>query len=656
MAEILWQPSEARRRACNITAFEQALAGACGRDFAGYADWHRYSTEQAADFWRFYLRYSGLPVQGGETAAIELLQGDQMANSRWFTGATTNYARAMLYPSAPESVDNQLAIIARHENGDRRCLTYAELREQVAACAAALRAAGVERGDRVAAMLGNVPETVILLCACAAIGALFSSCSPDFGEQAVLSRFEQITPKILFAQPAYSYQGRRYNTVAVIEKLAAATAGLAATVFVPDAAASADDKLSSPAVRWDDWLAAAAGQPLSFAEVPFEHPLYILYSSGTTGLPKAIVHRTGGVMLKHHTEHHLHSDIRAGDKIFYFTTCGWMMWNWLVSALMQAATIVLYEGSPAYPDMESLWRLAEQEQLTFFGTSARYIQSSGNAAPPHSIADLSALRTLASTGSVLSRAAFTWLYENVKSDMHVASISGGTDIVGCFVLGNPAQPVVAGEIQVPAAGVDVAAYDEQHTAVLDKPGELVARSAFPSMPLKFWHDDDNRRYQAAYFSHIPGVWRHGDRITIRSGGGIIVHGRSDTTLNPGGVRIGSADITRPLEQLETITDAAAVAKKIGEDEEIWLFVVLRPGITLDDALTEEIRQTIRRAASPRHVPRRCFAVSQLPRTRSGKTTELAITDVINGRVVANRLAMANPEALDEIAAVVQALE
>ena len=662
-----------------MRAFERALAAHCKREFANYAEWHEYSTAHPGEFWKFYLHYANLPVQGAD-AAVPLSGGEELWQKKWFDGAQVNYAQALLHPPAAEGGQHftrplragaerseaggvggaaaasnlapQPAIIAIREDGSERHLTYADLRAQVAACAAALTAAGVRKGDRVAAVLGNVPEAVILLAACAAIGAVFSSCSPDFGEHAAAARFAQIKPKLLFAQPAYRYQGNRYDITPMLQKLAAQTVGTAERViFIPDE----EDAIAAalpPAQQWRHWLAQGEGAPLTFAPLPFDHPLYILYSSGTTGLPKAIVHRTGGVMLKHHSEHHLHSDIRPGDAVLYFTTCGWMMWNWLVSALMQAATIFLYEGSPAQPGLEVLWQLAERHRLTFFGTSARFIQSCKSAGiSPRRVADLSALRTIASTGSPLSPAGFEWVYEEVKADVHLASISGGTDIVGCFMLGNPTLPVHAGQIQVPAAGVDVAAFGADGKPQQGEVGELVSRVPFPSMPLKFWGDDAHEKYRAAYFSHYPGVWRHGDLITIADGGGIIVHGRSDATLNPGGVRIGSADITRPLEQIPAIADAAAIGKKTAEqDEEIWLFVVLNGAAELDDALQRQIKDAIRTAASPRHVPRRIFRVSQLPRTRSGKTTELAIADVINGREVTNRSVMANPEALEEVAA------
>ena len=667
--QVLWQPTPQRIAESNMTAFEQALTKQINNKHSSvpmtYQQWHTYSTKNPAEFWRFYLRYSGLPVARGEDPNVAVLSDAPMPEVRWFEGATVNYAEAMLYPpaAAGKDISEQTAIMGIHENGTVRRLTYGELRAAVAACAAALQSAGVTQGDRVAAVMGNVPEAVILLCACAAIGAVFSSCSPDFGEQAAVARFGQIQPKLLFAQPSYSYHGRRYDIVPMIKKLAACTAGWENTIFISDGA-DAENSALPKQQQWQHWLQAGAGAPLSLVPLPFDHPLYILYSSGTTGMPKAIVHRTGGVMLKHHSEHYLHSDIRPGDYVLYYTTCGWMMWNWLVSVLMQAATIVLYEGSPAYPSLDILWQVSARYGITFLGVSARFIQSSrvaaestnatGVAGNSSTRADLSALRTIASTGSPLSPAGFEWVYQNIREDVHLASISGGTDIVGCFMLGNPNHPVIAGQIQVPAAGVDVAAVDENGEVVYDQPGELISRVPFPSMPLEFWQDEQQQRYRAAYFSHLPGVWWHGDMLTVTRSGGMIVHGRSDATLNPGGVRIGSADIYRPLEQIPEVLDAAAVGKKTEDgDEEIWLLVVLQKGLTLDEELQTKIKTVIRAAASPRHVPRRIVAVAQLPRTRSGKTTELAVGDIVNGRTVNNRAVMANPEALDEIAAAIK---
>lgn len=638
MAELLWTPSDTRIAQANITGFTRSVEATLGHALPDYRALHAWSVAEPSAFWRFYAEYAPLPL----TTPPQRIMDGPMPQTRWFAGATLNYAQALLYPPALTDPE-QPALIAVDESGAERRLSYRALREAVARCVVALERSGITEGDRVAAFIGNVPEAVILLLACAAKGVIFSSCSPDFGVDAARARFAQIAPKLLLATTGYRYQGKVYDTMDTVRQLKTAIPSLATLVLLPH-----DELDSSGRLTWETWLPDEAPE-LTFAALPFDHPLYILYSSGTTGLPKAIVHRAGGVLLSHHKEHHLHCDVKPGDVVLYYTTCGWMMWNWLVSALAQAATLVLYEGSPGYPDLGALWRLAERLGITLFGTSARFIHSCQAAGlVPKELADLAALKTITSTGSPLSESGFRWVYQAVKEDVHLASISGGTDIVSCFMLGNPTLPVYAGEIQCAGLGVDLAAYDEAGQPVVGQPGELVCRQPLPSMPLGFWNDPDGSRLRQAYFEHYPGVWRHGDLIEITPRGGVIVYGRSDATLNPGGVRIGTAEIYRPLEPLPEVLEALAVGKKLEHDEEIWLFVVLAAGIALDQALTDRIKAAIRHGASPRHVPKRIFQVSQLPRTRSGKAMELAVSRLINGQVIANREAIANPEALDEI--------
>lgn len=644
MPTPLWTPSPERAQATAMTDFRHAAERHTGQALPDFAALHAWSVQDPAAFWAFYADYAELPFK---TQATRVMSDEPMPHTAWFEGATLNYAEALLYPPALQD-EQQTAIISLKENGEERRLSYADLRHEVARCAAALRRSGITSSDRVAAYACNTPETIVLLLACASIGAIFSSCSPDFGFEAAHARFGQIRPKLLVATDGYDYGGKRFDTLPTVKRLVAEIEGLQNTILIPYEEKVAEDSF----VTWEDWLGAASSdlnlEP-SFAALPFDHPLYILYSSGTTGLPKAMVHRAGGALLTHHKEHRLHNDIGPGDVVFYFSTCGWMMWNWLVSALAQAATIVLYEGSPAYPDMTTLWRLAGRLELSFFGTSARFIQSCKAAElRPRDLADLHALKTVASTGSPLSPAGFAWIYEQVKSDVHLSSISGGTDIVSCFMLGDPARPVYAGQIQGPGLGVDLAAFDETGQPVMDEPGELVCRGPLPSMPLEFWQDPNLERYQAAYFEHYPGVWRHGDLIEITEQGGIIVYGRSDATLNPGGVRIGTAEIYKPLETLPEVVEALAVGKREAGDETIWLFVVLQADVRLSEELEQRIKTQIRQEASPRHVPKKIFQVSQLPRTRSGKATEIAVSRLVNGQDVPNREVMANPEALDEI--------
>ena len=635
MSEPLWTPSERRVAEAAMTEFRQVAERHTGQTFSDYEALHAWSAENPADFWALYASYAGFDL-----AAQRVMSDDSMPYTKWFEGAALNYAQALLYPAELKGED-ELAIVAANERGNERRLTYAELRREVARCAAALKRTGVQQGDRVAASVSNAPEAVILLLACASLGAVFSSCSPDFGADAAADRFGQIKPKLLVASGGYHYNGKFYSTLKTVQTLSKRIDSLLEVVVIPS------DEGHGNFTSWEDWLRDEDAE-LTFTPLPFDHPLYILYSSGTTGLPKAIVHRAGGALLSHHKEHRLHADIKPGDTVFYFTTCGWMMWNWLVSALAQGATIVLYDGSPSQPSLEVTWKLAEKLGMTYFGTSARFIHSCKDfGVVPKEIADLSALKSISSTGSPLSPAGFRWVYEAVKEDVHLASISGGTDIVSCFMLGNPVQSVYEGTIQSPGMGVALAAYDDTGQRVKGEPGELVCEKPLPSMPLSFWNDPDFERYKGAYLDFYPGVWRHGDLIEMTKEG-IVVYGRSDATLNPGGVRIGTAEVYRPLQSLSEVMESLAVGKKEDGDEVIWLFVVLREGVTLDEDLTKRIKAAIRQDSSPRHTPKRVFQVSQLPRTRSGKLVEVAVSRLVNGHDVPNRQSMENPEALEDI--------
>jgi acetoacetyl-CoA synthetase len=641
----LWTPTDDRIAGSNLMRFMQSVVESGGLRFDDYDALHQWSTEYPADFWSLYAAYAGINFVRGPR---QIVSDDPLPEVRWFEGATLNYAEHLLYPASVKDA-NQTAIIAVTEAGDTQELSYGDLRERVAQCASSLRRAGLTAGDRVAALAPNTPETLILLLACSSLGIIFSSASPDFGAEAAAARFTQIEPRLLFAASQYHYNGKRFNTVQTAELLAEqlAVENVILLSYGNEKAAS-----HSQFTSWEAWLTPNP-EALQFAPLPFDHPLYILFSSGTTGLPKAIVHRAGGALLKHHCEHHLHCDIKPENRVFYFTTCGWMMWNWLVSALAQGATVVLYDGSPAHPDLGVLWHLIEAQRISFFGTSARYLHSlMAQGTKPGTLADLSSLRTIASTGSPLSPAGFEYVYRDVKADLHLASISGGTDIVGCFMLGVPTEPVYSGQIQRPALGAAVRAFNDAGRAVTGQVGELVCLTPLPSMPLRFWNDPSGARYRAAYFENYPGVWRHGDLIEVTPEGGIIVYGRSDATLNPGGVRIGTAEIYRPLDDIPEVLEACAVGKKEADDEVIWLFVVLREGVTLSDDLIQRIRKQIRSKASPRHVPARVLQLSALPRTRSGKMVEIAVARLVNGQPVPNREVLANPEALVELEQVV----
>ncbi len=639
----LWTPSAKRIADTNLEQFRKQVNKHFALELANFDDLHTWSINEPKHFWDFYAQYSGIYF---DSEPQTIISDDPMPYTKWFEGATLNYAQNLLYPKGLMS-EEQIAILSVTETGAERSLTYRELRLQVAKCAAALKKQGLKKGDRVSAFATNLAETTIAFLACSSLGIIFSSCSPDFGYEAAKARFAQIEPKLLFASPLYFYGGKRFDTLETLERLAASIPSIEKVVLLAYPETSAVKTQNPNTIYWQDFLEISEG--LEFEQLPFDYPLYILFSSGTTGLPKAMVHRAGGALLKHHTEMHLHSDIKPGDKVLYFTTCGWMMWNWLISGLSQAATIVQFEGSPAFPDFEVLWKLSGKHQLTFFGTSARYLHSlQAQNVSVKDIADLSSLKTLASTGSPLSPLGFDYVYKKIKEDVHLASISGGTDIVGCFMLGIPTKPVYAGQIQGPAMAVDLLALAESGKAVQGELGELVIQNPLPSMPLYFWNDPDFERYNKAYFDTYEGKWRHGDLIAFTEQGGIIVYGRSDATLNPGGVRIGTAEIYRPLETIPEIIEACAIGKKQAQDEEIWLFVVLAEGHNLDEPLEKRIKAEIRAKASPRHLPKRILQVSQLPRTRSGKAMEIAVSRLVNGLSVPNREVIANPEALEEI--------
>ena len=581
---LLWTPSRERLKRPTYFASCRAVSKYTHKSIENYQELHAWSVENVAEFWKFYAEYVGLAL-----SSDSVMSADPMPYTKWFEGATLNYAEQILFPKDLID-DSQTAIISVTETGFERVQSFSVLRQQVGWCASALEQEGIQAGDRVVAFIGNIPEAVVLLLACASIGAVFSSCSPDFGFEAALARFGQIEPKLLFASPYYSYNGKQFDTVATVKRLAENIPSIRKLIITPPYLGNYNLPLEKSDV-WEHWLDPQAVS-IHFRSLPFNHPLYILYSSGTTGLPKAIVHRAGGALLQHHKEHHLHCDIKPGDKVFYFSTCGWMMWNWLVSALAQSVTIVLYEGSPVHPTTDVLWKLAEEHQITFFGTSASYLHSLQAANFSARDFGLPKLRTVASTGSPLSPSAFDYVYKYIKEDVHLGSISGGTDIVSCFMLGVPTRSVYSGQIQGAGLAVDLAAFDEEGNAVKGQAGELVCRQPLPSMPLMFWNDADFQKYKSAYFEVYPTIWRHGDLIEFTAQNGIIVYGRSDATLNPGGVRIGTAEIYRPLESISEVLKSCAVGKKENDDEVIWLFVVLREGSSLTKELEKHIKSKL----------------------------------------------------------------
>jgi acetoacetyl-CoA synthetase len=633
----LWQPPAERIAQAQLSIFAQRVGAECGVSLPDYESLWRWSLDEPARFWSALWSFAGVIGDGPGPALGE--GWGRMPGSRWFPESRLNFAENLL-----RRADASPALVSLDEAGRRRELSHRALRDQVAALAAALRGFGVGPGDRVAGYLPNLPETVVAMLATASLGALWSSCSPDFGVRGVLDRFGQIAPRVLFAADGYAYAGRRFDSLPRVAELAERLPGLERVVIVPHQ--GDDPPLPHGALRFDALLAEHAGAPLRFERFPFDQPLYVLYSSGTTGAPKCIVHGAGGTLLQHLKEHRLHVDLRAGDRFFYFTTCGWMMWNWLASGLASEATLVLYDGSPTHPEPRVLFDWAERERIAVFGTSAKFIDAVAKSGfEPRRHCDLSALRSVLSTGSPLAPEGFDFVYEKVSPDVHLASISGGTDIVSCFVLGNPTGPVWRGEIQARGLGMAVDVFDDEGRPLRGRKGELVCTAPFPSMPLGFWGDPDGSRYRAAYFERFPGVWAHGDFAEITEHGGIVIHGRSDAVLNPGGVRIGTAEIYRVVERIDEVLESLAIGQAWQGDERVVLFVRLREGAALDDALRERIVREIRASATPRHVPARIVAVADIPRTRSGKIVELAVREVVHGRPVRNREALANPEAL-----------
>jgi acetoacetyl-CoA synthetase len=636
MSEPIWRPDPERAARTQIARFATEH-GFTGPD-AVAALW-RWSVEHPEHFWQDVWR--DFRVVASQEAERVLDDPEAMPGARWFPGARLNFAQNLL-----RRRDGGTAIVFAGEDGRRRELSWADLWTEVERLASALRREGIGLDDRVAGYLPNMPETIVGMLATSSIGGIWSSCSPDFGARGVLDRFGQIEPKILLTVDGYLYGGKRFDIRAKVAEVAAQLPSLQRVVVVPFLE---DHPVLSSIPKSIGWAEFTSGdpEPLRFEQLPFDYPVYILYSSGTTGVPKAIVHGQGGTLLQHLKEHRLHTDLRAGDRLFYYTTCGWMMWNWLASGLASEATLVLYDGSPFHPGPQVLWDLAQRERITVFGTSAKYLQALEKAgAAPIESHDLGALKAILSTGSPLLAESFDYVYRKIKGDVHLASISGGTDIVSCFVLGNPAGPVWRGEIQMRGLGMAVDIFDETGRPVRGQRGELVCTKPFPSMPVGFWNDADGARYRKAYFARFPGVWCHGDYAELTEHDGIVIYGRSDAVLNPGGVRIGTAEIYRQVEQIDEVLESVCVGQEWDGDVRVVLFVKLRDGIVLDDALRERIRRRIRENTTPRHVPAKILQVADIPRTLSGKITELAVRDVIHGRPVANVEALANPEALD----------
>jgi acetoacetyl-CoA synthetase len=656
MTAPVWRPSPERVERANLTHFIAAVR-ASGIPIADFDELWRWSVRDPAAFWPAVWHFCGIVAEEGRSGEAweqvvigleRMAPPDPSLGPRWFTGARLNFAENLLRYD-----DERDAIVFWNELGLVSRLTFAGLRVEVARASAALAAAGVRTGDRVAGYLPNFPETIITMLAAASLGAVWSSCSPDFGVKGVLDRFGQIEPRVLVATDGYRYAGKEIELLERVRAVRDAIPAIERVVIVPYLRQAPDLKALPGATLWPDFLAPHAGRTEPhFTRLPFDHPLYIMYSSGTTGLPKCMVHGAGGTLLQHLKELVLHTDLTRDDRIFYFTTCGWMMWNWMVSSLAVGATVVLYDGAPLSPRKAQLWDMAAAERVSVFGTSAKYLAlAEKEQLAPGRSHDLAALRTILSTGSPLAPPSYDYVYRDIKADVHLASISGGTDIISCFALGNPTGPVWRGELQTRGLGMRVEILEPAQdgtarAAPAGEPGELCCTMPFPSMPVRFWNDPDGARYHDAYFGMFENVWRHGDWAELTGHDGLIIHGRSDATLNPGGVRIGTAEIYRQVEQLPEVVESLVVGQDWDDDVRIVLFVRLREGITLDEALRERIRQRIRQETSPHHVPRRIVQVADIPRTISGKITELAVRNVIHGRAVTNADALANPAALD----------
>jgi acetoacetyl-CoA synthetase len=639
MDQPLWKPSETQVRRTNMARFMSAVEADWKVDAGSYDALYRFSIASPERFWTSVRNFAGITAQTWGDRVLE--NPDRMPGARWFPDARLNFAENLL-----RRRDEADAIVFRGEDQIRRRLSYDELYAEVSRLAQALRGTGVTTGDRVCGVLPNLPESVIAMLAASSIGAIWSSCSPDFGAEAIIDRFGQIEPKVLFTVDGTFYNGKAIDCLERATEVGRRIVSLTRVVVVPYAGSNRAIARISKAIAYGDFVGPCQPRDIAFASLPFDHPVYILYSSGTTGVPKCIVHGAGGTLLQHVKEHQLHCDIKPNDRVFYFTTCGWMMWNWLISALASQATLLLYDGSPFHPDPNVLFDFADEEEMSLFGTSAKYIDALAKAGmTPRQTHWLRSLKMMTSTGSPLAPESFDYVYRDIKADLHLASISGGTDLISCFVLGNPIVPVWRGEIQTPGLGMAVGVFDDAGRPVGQGKGELVCTKPFPSMPVCFWNDPGGAKYRAAYFERFPGVWHHGDYVEFTPHGGVIIHGRSDATLNPGGVRIGTAEIYRRVEQLDEVVESVVIGQQWDNDVRVVLFVVLRPGLLLNAALSGKIKEQIRSTCSPRHVPARIVQVGDIPRTKNGKISELAVRDVVHGRRVANTDALANPQAL-----------
>jgi acetoacetyl-CoA synthetase len=641
MAKLLWQPSKERIRRSNMYQFMMFVNERYHKDFAEYAPLYQWSIDNIPDFWASMWEFAGIKASRPYTRVVDDVT--KMPGARWFQGAELNFAENLL-----RYRDDRVALIFKGEDQAPIRMTYKELYDEVARVAAPLKEAGVQPGDRVAGFMPNMPQTIIAMLAATSLGATWSSCSPDFGIKGVLDRFGQIKPKVLFTANGYSFKGKKFDSLGRVSDILKEIPSIEKVIVVPYTEEDPDIGRLDRAVAYNAFKSKGDTPPeIEFRQLPADHPLYIMFTSGTTGLPKCMVQSAGGILLHHMKELMLHTDLKRDDTIFYFTTCGWMMWNWLTSSLSVGATLVLFDGNPFHPDPGALWKMAQDEKITIFGTSAGYIAAIQNeGVTPGKTYDLSPLKAVLSTGSPLSVEGFEYIYSEVKQDLQLASISGGSDINGCFAAGNPMGPVYAGELQCRCLAMKVEAFDENGQPVINQQGELVCTAPSPSMPIYFWDDPDGKKYHAAYFDVYPNIWRHGDFIEINDRGGVVIYGRSDATLNPGGVRIGTAEIYRQVEGMDEIDDSLVVGQEWKGDVRVILFVKMAEGHALTDELKNRIRTTLRQNASPRHVPAKIIETPAVPYTLNMKKVELAVKKVIEGKPVLNKDALSNPEALD----------
>ncbi|MBU2054477.1 MAG: acetoacetate--CoA ligase [Proteobacteria bacterium] len=643
MGNLLWEPSEERVRNSNMYRFMSFVNERNQEKFTNYNELYEWSINNIPVFWADVWDFVRIEASRGYDRVLD--DKRKMPRAKWFSGARLNFAENLL-----RFRDDSTALLFKGEDRPVRKMTYAELYDEVARLAKSLRNIGVGPGDRIAGFMPNMPETVVAMLAATSLGAVWSSCSPDFGIKGVLDRFGQIKPKCLFVADGYFFKGKRLDSLSRVAEIISELPSIETVVVVPYTEQAPDIGGLRGAVHYHAFKAAESRLEIRFEQLPFDHPLYIMFTSGTTGLPKCMVQSAGGILIHHLKELILHTNLTREDTIFYFTTCGWMMWNWLVSSLAVGAKVLLYDGNPFHPDPGSLWRVAQDEKITVFGTSAGYIAALMNeGVKPGKEYDLSALKAVLSTGSPLSEEGFEFIYREVKKDVQLSSISGGSDINGCFALGNPMGPVYSGELQCRGLGMKVEAFDENGKSVINQQGELVCTAPSPSMPIYFWDDPGYRKYKSAYFDVYPNIWRHGDYILINERGGVVIYGRSDATLNPGGVRIGTAEIYRQVEAIDGIADSIVVGQNWKNDVRVVLFVKMAPGRELTDELRDRIRKTIRVNASPRHVPAKIIAVPDIPYTLNMKKVELSVKKVIEGLAVQNRDALKNPEALDHFA-------